>query len=220
MKATAGSVAQRGAAALLALSAWATGCALGVTGCVAREPSASASAMLAAAALPPDAIVVLGHRPPLGPDGVALEYETQARVDAGVALYQRWRAARLLFSGGRSTPEVVEADVMASYAATRGVPEAALLRERASSDTIENARMSVRLLRRELGLQRRPRIVLVTSDYHVIRAAKLFRCAGADVEGVGVALRLSESERKKRLRSERWVRLYYRFIDECERAAQ
>lgn len=168
-----------------------------------------------------DAIVVLGHRPPLAAG--ALEYETRARVERGIALFLEGRAPRLLFSGGPSTPEAIEADVMASYAASRGVPEQALRRERASRDTIENARLSVDLLRRELALltatARPPRIVLVTSDYHVERATKLFRCAGAEVDGVSVPLSLSRRERRKKAWSERFVRLYYVFIDECGRAA-
>jgi len=176
-----------------------------------------------------DAIVVLGHRPPLSAGQV--EYETRARVERGVALFLQGRATRLLFSGGPSTPEAIEADVMAAYAASRGVPEHALLRERASRDTIENARLSVAMLRRELALpdpsvdrgralaSRRPRILLVTSDYHLERASKLFRCAGAEVDGVSVPLALSSRARRKKLWSERAVWLYYLFIDECGRAA-
>lgn len=168
-----------------------------------------------------DAIVVLGHRPPLAAG--QLEYETRARVDRGIALFQQGRATRLLFSGGPSTPEAIEADVMAAYAASHGVPEQALRRERASRDTIENARLSVELLRRELALiaatTRRPHILLVTSDYHLERASKLFRCAGADVDGVSVPLVLSRRERRKKRWSERFVKLYYLFIDECGRAA-
>jgi uncharacterized SAM-binding protein YcdF (DUF218 family) len=163
-----------------------------------------------------DAIVVLGHRPPL--QGTELQSETRARTERGIALFREGRAPRLLFSGGESTPNVVEADVMAAYAARQGVPEAALLREGASRDTIENARLSVALLRRMLGATRRPSVLLVTSDYHVERAARLFRCAGAEVELVSVPLALSRKERKKRVRSERWVRFYYGFIDECGRA--
>jgi uncharacterized SAM-binding protein YcdF (DUF218 family) len=192
---------------------------LGCAGGCARNPQPTAAPASHEAAVA-DAIVVLGHRPPL----VAgqLEYETRARVEQGIALFKQGRAKRLVFSGGPSTPEAIEADVMAAYAASRGVPEDALLRERRSRDTIENARLSVELLRRELTLllatARRPRVVLVTSDYHIERATKLFRCAGAEVEAVSVPLELSRRERRKKRWSERFVRLYYLFIDECGRA--
>jgi len=164
----------------------------------------------------PDAIVVLGHRPPL--DAHGLEYETRARVDRGLQLFLAGRAPWLLFSGGPSTEEAIEADVMAQYAAQHGARASSILRERASTDTIENARMSVALLRDRLALSRRPRVVLVTSDYHIDRASRLFRCAGAEVIGEGVPLELTRAERKKRERSERWVKLYYALIDECSRA--
>lgn len=107
---------------------------------------------------------------------------------------------------------------MASFAEQQGVPRSSILRERASRDTVENARFTVALLRRELGLSREPRVVLVTSDYHIDRATQLLRCAGADVTPDAVPLSLSERERRKRTRSERWVRVYYWFIDECQRA--
>lgn len=167
-------------------------------------------------AFTPDAIVVLGHRPPL--DARGLEYETRARVDHGIALFRRDAAPRIVFAGGESTPGVVESDVMAAYAEQQGVPAAAILRERASRDTIENARFAIALLRRELDMTRRPRIVLVTSDYHIERAARLMRCAGAEVATEPVALALDARARRKRERTERWVRFYYWFIDECERA--
>lgn len=194
---------------------------LGCAGSGASAAARGASSRHDGEPLVADAIVVLGHRPPL----VAgqLEYETRARVERGVALFLQGRAPRLLFSGGPSTPEAIEADVMASHAASRGVPEQALRRERASRDTIENARLSAELLRRELALldatARPPRIVLVTSDYHLERATKLFRCAGVEVDGVSVPLALSRRERRKKRWSERFVRLYYVFIDECARAA-
>jgi uncharacterized SAM-binding protein YcdF (DUF218 family) len=165
-----------------------------------------------------DAILVLGHRPPLDRAG-RVEYETRARVERGIALFRAGRAPRLLFSGGQSTKRAVEADVMAEYARDRGVPSAAILRERASRDTIENARLSVALLRAALGLSRKPRIVLVTSDYHLARATRLLECAGAEVRPEGAALpELSARERRRRVRNERFVGFAYLFIAECARA--
>lgn len=166
--------------------------------------------------LPFDAIVVLGHRPPLAADG-GLEHETRMRVERGIALYRAGRATRLLFAGGESTPGVIEADVMARYAEQRGVPARALRRERASRDTIENARFLTSLLREELG--RAPRVVLVTSDYHSARATKLSRCAGATVSPEPVPLFESAPRRLVRALSECSIELYYRLVDACARAA-
>jgi len=164
-----------------------------------------------------DAIVVLGHRPPRDKQGV--EYETRARVEHGVALWHKKRAPFVLMTGGPSTPEAIEADVMANYAQSRGVPASAILRERDSRDTIENARLSVPLLRRVLKVKT-PRILLVTSDYHSERAAALFRCAGASVETSPVPLRLSQTTRALQRVREGVVRVSYWFVDECALARQ
>lgn len=163
---------------------------------------------------PIDAIVVLGHRPPLR-DG-RIEKELRARVEHGVALYRSGRASLLVMSGGESTKGVVEADVMADHAAKLGVPVSSLLRERASKDTIGNARLTTSMLRARLG--HRPRVLLVTSDYHSERAARLLLCAGAEVEASPVDPGLSPAEQRQRRRSERWVRFVYTFFDECDRA--
>lgn len=163
----------------------------------------------------PDAILVLGHKPPLHEGSI--EAELRARVDQGLALYRAGRAPLLVMSGGESVKGTVEADVMAAYAEQAGVPAAALLRERASRDTIENARFTVAMLRARVN--REPRVLLVTSDYHSERAARLVRCAGAQVDEAPATPQFSASERKKRLRSERWIRFYYRFFNECGRAS-
>jgi uncharacterized SAM-binding protein YcdF (DUF218 family) len=165
---------------------------------------------------PLDAIVVLGHRPSTSAQGLA--YEARTRVEQGVALYREGRAPRVLLAGGPTDEGVIEADVMAAHAEAAGVPRTAILRERISEDTIANARLSVALLQQTLGLARPPRVLLVTSDYHMPRAARLFRCAGAHVVEATVALALSPDECARRRRSERIVALYYWFIPECKRA--
>lgn len=185
---------------------------LALLGCAQRAPSPPT----AETTLPPDAIVVLGHRPSLTKRGIGLE--ARARIAQGVALYKAGIAPRILFSGGLTDEQLIEADLMAEAALADGVPREAILRERTSRDTIENARLSVASLKTALGLSRAPKVLLVTSDYHSARATHLFRCAGADVVAMPVALALSADERAARDRSERWVRLYYRFIDECKRA--
>jgi uncharacterized SAM-binding protein YcdF (DUF218 family) len=108
---------------------------------------------------------------------------------------------------------------MAAFAAQQGVPRRAMRLETRSTSTIENARFTVQMLAQELA--RVPRVLLVTSDYHVARASKLFRCAGADVVSVGVPLDgLSRWQRFKRRSRERFVRMAYWFMDECARVRE
>lgn len=161
-----------------------------------------------------DAIVVLGHRPARDDHGV--EPETRARVERGVALFKEAPTPRIVFTGGPTSDGPSEAEVMAEVAVELGVPERAIRRETQSLDTIENARFTVDLLQRELG--RAPNIVLVTSDYHIDRAARLFRCAGAQVEAAPVSLdALSRFQRFARRTREVGVRVAYWFFDECAR---
>lgn len=164
----------------------------------------------------PDAIVVLGHHPALADGGV--EYETRARVELGVKLYRQTQGAPLLMTGGKSSEGAIEADVMAEYAESLGVPGEHILRERQSHDTIENARLTVALLRRRLGGDHAPRVALVTSDYHIERATRLFRCAGAEVSPHSAKLTLSRVQRTTRNVREWLVGVTYWFVDECERA--
>jgi uncharacterized SAM-binding protein YcdF (DUF218 family) len=161
-----------------------------------------------------DAVVVLGHRP--ARDAHGLEAETEARVSRGIALYREGKAPRLVFTGGHTSPGASEAEIMGAYAESQGVPAQALRLETHSHDTIENARFTVDLLSSELA--RAPRVLLVTSDYHVKRASALFRCAGADVTSVGVPLdALSFWQRFTRRSREAFVHVAYWFMDECAR---
>lgn len=125
-----------------------------------------------------DAIVVLGNRPPRGPDG-RIAPELERRVRRGVELYQQGLAPRLVVTGGPAPGGGTEAEVMAAHARALGVPDGAIVREDRSRDTAENARFSVAAL---CGGRRacRPRVIVVSSPYHLRRAVRLFECAGAD----------------------------------------
>ena len=84
----------------------------------------------------------------------------------------------LLLSGGGRGP-VPEALIMRRLALAAGVPQAALLIEPGSRDTLGNARETARLLRAH-GLSS---VVLVSDHAHLRRAALLFRLAGVAVAG-------------------------------------
>jgi uncharacterized SAM-binding protein YcdF (DUF218 family) len=116
-----------------------------------------------------DAIVVLGCRSSTG---------LMRRVDAGVRLFRAGAAPLLLLSGGGSGP-VSEAEIMRQMVLSRGVPEAALLVEPGSRDTIGNACEAVRLL----GARGGHSVLLVSDRVHLPRAALLFRLAGLRTAG-------------------------------------
>lgn len=139
---------------------------------------------LALAGLPP-AIVVLGCRVRLDGSERLAPGALARRVEMGARTYLERDDARavVVVSGGRRWGNDVEADAMARELALRGVPAAAIVRERCSFSTRENARFTAELLaRRETR-----RVTLVTCPWHMDRAALLFARAGLAVEPVAAA---------------------------------
>jgi uncharacterized SAM-binding protein YcdF (DUF218 family) len=120
-----------------------------------------------------DAVVVLGGG--VGPDG-ALPEVARTRVERAVQLFRGGVAPRVVLSGrcGLTAPEpaVTEAAAMAAYARELGVPGEALLLEEESRDTLGNAYFTRERFLRPNGWAS---IRVVTSDFHLSRAAWVFR---------------------------------------------
>ncbi|MFI6572774.1 YdcF family protein [Nocardia fluminea] len=110
-----------------------------------------------------------------------------SRLDRAV---QIWRADRahgpaplLVTSGGKGSDEkVAESTAMAAYLIEHGVRDDEILREDRSTTTRENLLFSRELLARQ-GID--SRILLVTSNFHVLRTALLARSVGIDAQAVG-----------------------------------
>lgn len=120
-------------------------------------------------------VCVLGCRA----DGTTLARRAKAASEAFLS-----RGATLAMAcGGRAWGGLVEADAIAGIMIAAGVPGEVIVRERCSLDTRDNARFAAALLARR-GLSR---VLLVTCTWHLPRAERLFRSAGLEVEGFGVA---------------------------------
>jgi uncharacterized SAM-binding protein YcdF (DUF218 family) len=104
------------------------------------------------------------------------------RVARGIAVFRQGAAPLLVMSGG-GAGAVPEAAVMQALARAAGVPEAALIVEPGSRNTLENARETARLLHAR-GLRT---VILVSDRVHLPRAALLFRHAGLTVAGRAAA---------------------------------
>ncbi|HEY0180357.1 MAG TPA: YdcF family protein [Dokdonella sp.] len=101
------------------------------------------------------------------------------RVWFAARLFAAGRAPRLILTGGAGLPAYAdgpEAEAMAQFARDLGVPDDALLLERESRTTAENAAY-VRRLMDQHGIAR---VLLVTSALHMPRALATFRKAGID----------------------------------------
>ncbi|MEV6274846.1 YdcF family protein [Nocardia sp. NPDC051832] len=110
-----------------------------------------------------------------------------SRLDRALRVYRAEAAAGrhplLVPSGGKGSDEAVsEAAAMARYLVERGVPAEALLLEDRSTTTRENLQCTRELLdaRGVAGP-----MVLVTSNFHILRTAILARQLGLDAEVVG-----------------------------------
>jgi uncharacterized SAM-binding protein YcdF (DUF218 family) len=129
-----------------------------------------------------DAIVVLGGgvTPPRVGDPVPRLTDDSDRVWQGARLYRHGCAPRILLSGG-GFPVAgrlqVEAPAMLAFIKDLGVPEKAVDLEPRSRTTEENALESYEILRRTKART----ILLVTSAYHMRRAAEEFTRVGLTV---------------------------------------
>jgi uncharacterized SAM-binding protein YcdF (DUF218 family) len=137
---------------------------------------------------PPDGIVVLGGA--ITPDvsaarGEVALNEAAERVTAAVALARRYPAARIIYSGGSAAlifPEGNEAASAVRLFESLGIPQARIIAEEQSRNTVENAVFSMLLAMPQPG----ERWLLVTSGYHMPRAMGVFRRAGFPVEAYPV----------------------------------
>lgn len=128
-----------------------------------------------------DAIVVLGGMTSAAPGGDGQRFEWADGVDrmmGGLELLRAARAPRLIFTRGqvpwmRALPP--EGEFLRAQAVAFGVPSAQLALTRVASNTAEEA-LAVRALTDSLGIG--TRILLVTSAYHIPRAARLFEREG------------------------------------------
>jgi uncharacterized SAM-binding protein YcdF (DUF218 family) len=135
--------------------------------------------------VPERAVVVLGCAVWLDARGRLGSGALSRRLDAAARAYADGAGSPtvVVASGGRRWGDAVEADVMALELRSRGVPERAVVRERCSLSTAENARFSAAILARR-GIRQ---AAIVTCAWHLARATALFRRAGVDVVAIPAA---------------------------------
>ncbi|WP_237717184.1 YdcF family protein [Cupriavidus basilensis] len=151
---------------------------------------------------PAKPILILGS----GTPHCAASPTLAARLDKGLALARQWPAARVVVSGGQDFGlHCSEADIMADYLSAHGLEPDRLIREDRSTSTEENLLFSRRLLEQQ-GVSAGDPLVLVTSDFHLVRAKRIARKAGFQaVSGAGAPTPLY-------LRYNAWLREYFAFI--------
>lgn len=99
------------------------------------------------------------------------------RLIHALALYKAGKAPLVLLTGGGHPGNRSEAEIMREHLQLMGMPRKAMLMERESRDTHDNAVYSAILLKGK-GVKR---ILLVTSGFHMRRAVPLFERQGLEV---------------------------------------
>ncbi len=128
-----------------------------------------------------DAIVVLGgiFGPPVKPGHLVNFGDAVDRLEGGIALQQAGKAPMLVFTGGRIPWEKrirVEGEDSREVAIARGVPAEKIIITREVGNTADEAKAVADLMREKKW----KRIILVTTGWHMPRAAWLFRRAGVE----------------------------------------
>jgi uncharacterized SAM-binding protein YcdF (DUF218 family) len=127
-----------------------------------------------------DAIVVLGAAQYGGRPSPVL----QARLDHALALWDAHRAPRIVFTGGRRDGDVIsEAAAGRRFAVRRGVPPQAILMEAAGRTTLASMHGAAVLLSARNdsageSMVARPRVLLVSDPFHMLRLDVLARLHG------------------------------------------
>lgn len=118
-----------------------------------------------------DAILVLGAAQYNGRPSPVL----RARLDHAIDLYERGLAPRIIFTGGIGAGDTLsEAEVSRRYAVRRGVPEPAILVERAGETSAQSVGAAAALMHAE-GMTS---ALVVSDSYHMMRLELLARRAG------------------------------------------
>ena len=200
-----------------------------VSGSLMRAIEGRAERIPASDAPSADAIVVLSIGRSIAPGPAAIsEWGDPNRFFGGVELFKAGRAPLLVFTGGGVPWEPdapLEGEILAQHASALGVPPEQIVTTGVVYNTTDEARAVAAVL--PIRQVPPPRVLLVTSAFHMPRARLLFERAGLRVapfpvsfSGAGAASildllpiptvgALSQTTRAMR---ELYGRLFYRFL--------
>lgn len=122
-----------------------------------------------------DAIIVLGAAQYGGRPSPVL----RARLDHALALWKARRAPRVVLTGGRRSGDLIsEAAAGRRYLLRRGVPASAILLEPDGRTSLASMRAASALLTANRTTGDRPRVLLVSDPFHMLRLSFLARLHG------------------------------------------
>jgi uncharacterized SAM-binding protein YcdF (DUF218 family) len=108
----------------------------------------------------------------------------QGRLDVGLDFLLDNREIPVIVSGGQGPGEAItEAEAMGTFLIKNGVEKERVLLENRSTDTYENIKFSKEIMER-FGVEN-PTVLIITSDYHILRAKLLAKENGITPYGMG-----------------------------------
>lgn len=127
-----------------------------------------------------DAVIVLGA----AVRGRTPSLTLAARLDCAYDYLVQNPETRVIVTGGQGPGEdVTEASAMKEYLVQKGIAPQRIYEEGRSTSTLENLQNAREILNSEFD--ENPRLVLVSSDYHLYRAQLVARKLGMEVETLG-----------------------------------
>jgi vancomycin permeability regulator SanA len=119
--------------------------------------------------------LVLGAQ--VNPDGTPSAF-LAARLDLAKRLYDAGLIEMIIVSGDHLAPEFDEPAAMRNYLIRAGLPKETVIADAGGFDTYESCLRAKRIFNLS-------RLIVVTQNYHLIRAVATCRALGIDATGVG-----------------------------------
>ena len=131
----------------------------------------------------------------------------QKRLEVAFELARSFPASRIVVSGGQGPDETrSEAEAMREGLLALGLPASRILNEDRSRNSSENLRFSRTLIEADGGSGKTSAVAIVTSDFHVLRVARLARHIGLE------RVELAPSPTPISIRLNAWLREYFSWI--------
>ena len=125
-------------------------------------------------------LIILGA----GLKGETVSLTLKERLDKGIEYLSQYPSTKVIVSGGKGPEELIsEAEAMKRYLAARGIESDRIIQEDKSTSTMENFKFSKKILS---GLQSNgmTKIMIVTNDFHMLRAKMLAQRNGFEAYGI------------------------------------
>jgi uncharacterized SAM-binding protein YcdF (DUF218 family) len=114
-----------------------------------------------------DAIIVLGSP---SKENCTPHIIMQKRVDKAIELFNKGIASTIIFTGSSVQNSCSDADVMAIYAMSKGIPKNSIIIENKAQNTYQNAYYSLKIIKKHSF----SKAAIVTSAPHIKRACIIF----------------------------------------------